>query len=218
MSPLTSRIASFICGSCCSLPVHLTIYQRRRLARGEKQKDWRRWQAGMQYGIRSEQAIEKVGELFSVVASERQPRRVGRARSQAVPSKRITAITGISQCTISTPEPTLPSSVIQYSDGKQSVLNECVLITCASLYTFCNEFQVKTYDIITAFSGPPGRRCEAGPPDSQGWWSGGPLLQNVNFEPCWVTLQPNKCCVQDHTTTKQMPHTRSHYNQTNAAY
>ena len=42
-----------------------------------KEKDWIRWQAGMQYGIRSEQAIEKVcrevGEHFSVVASERQP-------------------------------------------------------------------------------------------------------------------------------------------------
>ena len=69
----------------------------------------------MQYGIRSEQAIEKVGEHFSVVASERQPRCVGRARSQAVPSKRIT---------ISTPGPTLSSSVIQYSDGKSSVSTE----------------------------------------------------------------------------------------------
>ena len=27
-------------------------------------------------------------------------------------------------------------------------------------------------------------RFQAGPPDSQGWWSGGPLPQNVNFEPC----------------------------------
>ena len=27
-------------------------------------------------------------------------------------------------------------------------------------------------------------RVEAGPPDSQGWWSGGPLSQNVDFEPC----------------------------------
>ena len=48
-----------------------------------KEKDWRRWQAGMQYGIRSEQAIEKVcrevGENFSVVASKRQPPCVGRA-------------------------------------------------------------------------------------------------------------------------------------------
>ena len=48
-----------------------------------KEKDWRRWQAGMQYGIRSEQALEKVcrevGEHFSVVASERQPPCVGRA-------------------------------------------------------------------------------------------------------------------------------------------
>ena len=42
----------------------------------------------MQYGIRLlEQAIEKVGEHFSVVAWEQQPQRVGRARSQAVPSK-----------------------------------------------------------------------------------------------------------------------------------
>ena len=47
----------------------------------------------MQYGIRLEQDIEKVGEHFSVVASERQPRCVGRARSQAVPSKRITIST-----------------------------------------------------------------------------------------------------------------------------
>ena len=102
-------------------------------------------------------ASHRMGELFSAVASKRQPR----ARSQAVPSKRIT---------ISTPGPTLSSSVIQYSDGKQSVPNECVLITCASLYAFCNEFQVKMYDIITAFSGPPGLR-----PDHQilraGGWS-----------------------------------------------
>ena len=41
----------------------------------------------MQYGIRLEQAIEKVGEHFSVVAWEQQPQCVGRARSQAVPSK-----------------------------------------------------------------------------------------------------------------------------------
>ena len=38
----------------------------------------------MQYGIRLEQAIEKVGEHFSVVAWEQQPQCVGRARSQAV--------------------------------------------------------------------------------------------------------------------------------------
>ena len=43
----------------------------------------------MQYGIRLEQAIEKVGEHFSVVAWEQQPQCVGRARSQAVPSKAI---------------------------------------------------------------------------------------------------------------------------------
>ena len=75
----------------------------------------------MQYGIRSEQAIEKVGEHFSVVAC------VGRARSQAVPSERITR----------TPRyrPLLSST---YSDGELSVPNECVLINCASLYTFCN--------------------------------------------------------------------------------
>ena len=47
----------------------------------------------MQYGIRPEQAKEKVGEHFSVVASERQPRCIDRARSQAVPSKRITIST-----------------------------------------------------------------------------------------------------------------------------
>ena len=121
----------------------------------------------MQYGIRSEQAIETVGELFSMVASERQPRRVGRARSQAVPSKRITGIS--TPCPW--PGPTLSSSVIQYSDGKQSVPNECVLITCASLYVFCNEFQVKMYDIITAFSGPPGLR-----PDHQIIRAGGPVV------------------------------------------
>ena len=46
----------------------------------EKEKDWRRWQARMQYGIRLlEQALEKVGEHFSVVAWEQQPQRVGRA-------------------------------------------------------------------------------------------------------------------------------------------
>ena len=54
----------------------------------------------------------------------------------------------------------------------------------ASLYAFCNEFQVKMYGpkwwIIFRTT-----RFEAGPPDSQGWWSGGPLPQNVNFEP-WV--------------------------------
>ena len=115
----------------------------------------------MQYGIRSEQAIEKVGEFFSVVASERHVA-VGRAGSQAVPSKRIT---------ISSPGPTLSSSVIQYSDGKQSVPNECVLITCASLYVFCNEFQVKMYDIITSFSGQPGLR-----PDHQILRAGGPMV------------------------------------------
>ena len=35
---------------------------------------------------------------------------------------------------------TLSSSVIQYSDGKLSVPNECVLNNCASLYMFCNAF------------------------------------------------------------------------------
>ena len=69
------------------------------------------------------------------------------------------------------PGPTLSSSVIQYSDGKQSVPNECVLITCASLYVFCNEFQVKMYNIITAFSGPPGLR-----PDHQILRAGGPVV------------------------------------------
>ncbi len=69
------------------------------------------------------------------------------------------------------PGPTLSSSVIQYSDGKQSVPNECVLSTCASLYVFCNEFQVKMYDIITAFSGPPGLR-----PDHQIIRAGGPVV------------------------------------------
>ena len=54
----------------------------------EKEKDWRRWQARMQYGIRLlERAIEKVGEHFSVVAWKQQPQCVGRARSQAVPLK-----------------------------------------------------------------------------------------------------------------------------------
>ena len=83
----------------------------------------------MQYGIRLlEQAIEKVGEHFSVVAWEQQPQRVGRARSQAVPSK-------------AHHHHTLSSSVIQYSDGKLSIPNECD--NCASLYMFCNAFQVK---------------------------------------------------------------------------
>ena len=92
----------------------------------------------MQYGIRLEQAIEKVGEHFSVVAWEQQPQCVGRARSQAVPLK--------AHHLTSPPVPwhhTLSSSVIQYSDGKLSVPNECVLNNCASLYMFCNAFQVK---------------------------------------------------------------------------
>ena len=84
----------------------------------------------MQYGIRLEQAIEKVGEHFSVIAWEQQPQCLGRARSQAVPSK-------------AHHHHTLSSSVIQYSDGKLSVPNECVLNNCASLYMFCNAFQVK---------------------------------------------------------------------------
>ena len=44
-------------------------------------------------------------------------------------------------------------------------------ITCASLYAFCNEFQVKMYDIITAFSGPPGLR-----PDHHILRAGGPVV------------------------------------------
>ena len=46
--------------------------------------------------------------------------------------------------------PTLSSAVIQCSDCERSVPNESVIINCASLYVFCNEFQVKMYDIITA--------------------------------------------------------------------
>ena len=46
--------------------------------------------------------------------------------------------------------PTLSSAVIQCSDGELSVPNESVIINCASLYAFCNDFQVKMYDIITA--------------------------------------------------------------------
>ena len=42
----------------------------------------------MQYGIRLEQAIEKVGEHFSVVAWEQQPQCVGRARSSGPPDLR----------------------------------------------------------------------------------------------------------------------------------
>ena len=53
--------------------------KRRLIIKGKEGKDY----PGMQYGIRSEQAIEKVcrevGEHFSVVASERQPPCVGRA-------------------------------------------------------------------------------------------------------------------------------------------
>ena len=90
----------------------------------------------MQYGIRSEQAIETVGELFSVVASERQPRRVGRARSQAVPSKRITGI--------STPTP----GPLPLGPRYRPLLSSIQMVNsrpneCASLYVFCNEFQVK---------------------------------------------------------------------------
>ena len=153
MSPLTSRIASFICGSCCSLPVHLSpwwwkcehvaIYQGRRLARGKKKKfgDNGRQECSTEYDRSKPWALEKVWEHFSVVASERQPRCVGRARSQAVPSSK--------RITIRHHYPTLSSSVsvIQYSYyGKLSVPNECVLINCASLYAFCNKFQVKMYD------------------------------------------------------------------------
>ena len=89
----------------------------------------------MQYGIRSERAIEKVGEHFSVVALERQPR---------------CAIAGHAVEAHHHHHHTLSSSVIQYSDGKLSVPNECVLINCGSLYAFCNYLQVKMYDIITA--------------------------------------------------------------------
>ena len=70
-----------------------------------------------------------------MVASERQPRCVGRARLQVMPSKRIS---------------THAIAVIQCSDGELSVPNESVIINCASLYAFCNDFQVKMYDIITA--------------------------------------------------------------------
>ena len=90
----------------------------------------------MQYGIRLlEQAIEKVGEHFSVAAWEQQPQCVGRARSQAVPLKAHHLGPHITT--------TRYRPVIQYSDGKLSVPNECVLNNCASLYMFCNAFQVK---------------------------------------------------------------------------
>ena len=154
----------------------------------------------MQYGIRLEQAIAKVGEHFSVVASEQQPRCVGRARSQAVPSKRIT---------ISTPVPTLSSSVIQYSGGKQSVPNECVLITCASLYAFCNEFQVKMYDIITAFSGPPGWR-----PDHQILRAGGLVVHCFKMlisSPVQVFLRGLTLILETEPGTRKMPSSSSAY-------
>ena len=47
-----------------------------------------------------------------------------------------------------------------------------MLINCASLHTFCNEFQVKMYDIVTAqFSGPPDLRT-----DHQILRAGGPVV------------------------------------------
>ena len=81
------------------------------LPEGKTEKDWRRWQAGMQYGIRSEQAIEKMGGHFSVVASERQ--------SHCFAGRAVEAHQHH--------HPTLSSSVIQYSDGRLSVQNECIL-------------------------------------------------------------------------------------------
>ena len=94
------------------------------LPEGKTEKDWRRWQAGMQYGIRSEQAIEKMGGHFSVVASERQPRNDSRTVSQAVPSKLIN---------ISTPRYRPLLSSIQMVDCQFRMS-----VYCASLYAFCN--------------------------------------------------------------------------------
>ena len=59
-----------------------------------------------------------------------------------------------------------------------------MLITCASLYVFCNEFQVKMYDIITAFSGPPGLRS-----DHQIIRAGGPVVH------CFKMLISSPECV-----------------------
>ena len=95
-----------------------------------------------------------MGEQFSVVASE-QPRcaSVGRA---------IEAYQ----------HPAPSSTVIQCSVGGLSVPNESLIIKCASLSAFCNEFQVKMYDIITAsFSEPPDLR-----PDHQILRAGGPVV------------------------------------------
>ena len=83
----------------------------------------------MQYGIRLEQAIEKVREHFSVVAWEQQPQCVGRARSQAVPSK-AHYLTSPPHAMI---RPLLSSIQIVNCQYRMSVLNNC-----ASLYMFCN--------------------------------------------------------------------------------
>ena len=108
----------------------------------EGKKDWTRWQAGMQYGIRSEKAIEKEGALALFCGC------FGTTAAMCWPcaSKRITI----------TQHPTLSSSVNVW-------------------YNYCIIFRTT--------------RFQSGPPDSQGWWSGGPLPQNVNFEPCPVLWQ-----------------------------
>ena len=116
----------------------------------------------------------EVGEHFSVVASGRHPRCVMLCRSCAFAGRAVEAHQ----------HPMLSSAVIQCSEFRWSVLTEwvCYIINCASLYAFCNEFQVKMYyNYCIIFRTT---RFEAGPPNSQGWWFGGTLPQNVNFEPC----------------------------------
>ena len=126
------------------------MIQRRRLARGKKGKDWRRWQAGMQYGIRSEQDIDKVWcklVEYSVVASERQPRcgmcsRPCRWSASGTPRcypvfrwwtvrhPPLLSSVQMVNCQV-------PPAVIQCSDGERSIRNESVIISRAAFAERC---------------------------------------------------------------------------------
>ena len=70
--------------------------------------------------------------------------------------------------------PTLSSAVIQCSDGELPVPNESVIIKCASLYAFCNTFQVGPTNLwynYCIISGPPDLRL-----DHQILRAGGPVV------------------------------------------
>ena len=132
-----------------------------RLAKGKK--DGRRWQAGMQYGIPSEQAIlRKYDAKWEctfpwLLRDDTHDVRccVGRARSQ--PCRRsASAPHAIVRC--------YPVFIIQMVNCQYRMS----LFNCASLYAFCNKFQVKMYyNYCVIFRTT---RFEAGPPNSQGWW------------------------------------------------